>query len=51
MAKKNNYVIGIAVTITLSAVFGFLWFAGIDDTLQTSRSNSLDTIPGVASVQ
>ncbi len=28
---KRHYEVAIAVTVTLIAVFGFLWFSGVED--------------------
>lgn len=43
---KRHYEVAAAVLLTLVAVFGFLWFSGIeeDDGLEAALPNSLEAI-------
>lgn len=42
---KRHYEIAVAVLITLVAVFGFLWFSGIeDDSMTAALPDSLESL-------
>lgn len=42
---KRHYEIAAAVLITLVAVFGFLWFSGIeDDSMTAALPDSLESL-------